>query len=119
MPASASPFSFMQLLARRVRSGGAGAAVPELGDETCERPLNIVTGCAFWRRLRVGIEVVCVGELRGALMAHSALGCPGVSTLLANLCHTVEEAHVPLAKVGEGWGGASDCVCVGGLVVAE
>jgi hypothetical protein len=57
-----------------------------------------VTGAAFWQRLSQGIEVVCVGELRGALLAHSTLGCPGVSTLLGNLCHTIE-GHSSLHKV--------------------
>jgi hypothetical protein len=72
----------------------------ELGDEKCERTLNIVTGAAFWRRLSAGIEVICVGELRGALLAHSALGCPGVSTLLANLCSTIGDEHSSLRQVG-------------------
>jgi hypothetical protein len=71
----------------------------ELGDEECERPLNIVTGTAFWRRLSAGIEIICVGEMRGALLAHSALGCPGVSTLLGNLSCTMDETHTTLGKV--------------------
>jgi hypothetical protein len=43
--------------------------------------------------------VICIGELRGALLAHSALGCPGVSTLLANLCSTIGDEHASLEQV--------------------
>jgi hypothetical protein len=72
----------------------------ELGDEDVDRPLNVVAGTAFWRRLSAGIEIICIGEMRGALLAHSALGCPGVSTLLGNLCSTMDETHHVLSKVG-------------------
>lgn len=97
--------SFVSALTARMRQrrsgsgGGAPHSYEELGDENVERAINIVTGAAFWLRLGQGVEAVCVGELRGALLAHSLLGCPGVATLLGNLCHTVNEGHVPMKQV--------------------
>eukprot|EP00775_Hariotina_reticulata_P006540 gene6540-6766_t len=46
---------------------------------------TVSMGCHFWKRFGESIHVLCLAELKHALMAHSVVGVPGVITLLSNL----------------------------------
>lgn len=92
--------STMARARQRRAAAAAAAAFEELGDEHLAAGLGIVTGAAFWRRLAQGVEVLCVDAARGAVMAHSALGCPGVATLLGNLIETEDDGDVTMERVG-------------------
>jgi hypothetical protein len=57
------------------------------------------SGAPFWRRFAARMHVLCLGELRHALMAHSCVGVPGVISLLSNLCVTSDFEVENLEKV--------------------
>jgi hypothetical protein len=63
------------------------------------RPQPMPSGAPFWRRFAARMHVLCLGELRHALMAHSCVGVPGVITLLSNLCVTSDFEVETLEKV--------------------
>lgn len=55
------------------------------------RPLpDLTTGTAFWQEFSGSIHVLCLSEIKYAMMAQSAVGVPGAITLLCNLSTTVD-----------------------------
>eukprot|EP00879_Flechtneria_rotunda_P021712 GHRR01022893.1.p1 GENE.GHRR01022893.1~~GHRR01022893.1.p1 ORF type:complete len:313 (+),score=70.59 GHRR01022893.1:135-941(+) len=65
---------------------------------------GIPTGCLFWKRFGQNLHVICLGEIKHALMAHTLVGCPGVLALISNLCGTAGFSE-SLSQVGD----APDC----------
>jgi hypothetical protein len=53
-------------------------------------PLNLTTGTAFWQEYSGSIHVLCLSEVKYAMMAQSVVGVPGAITLLCNLSTTVD-----------------------------
>lgn len=51
--------------------------------------LRRTTGCHFWQEFSACVYVMCLSEIKYALMAQSVVGVPGVMTLLCNLSTTV------------------------------
>lgn len=51
--------------------------------------LRRTTGCHFWQEFSNCVYVMCLSEIKYALMAQSVVGVPGVMTLLCNLSTTV------------------------------
>jgi hypothetical protein len=55
------------------------------------RPLpDSTTGTAFWQEYSGSIHVLCLSEIKYAMMAQSVVGVPGAMTLLCNLSTTVD-----------------------------
>ena len=48
------------------------------------------TGCKFWLQFSGSIHVLCLSEVKYAMMAQSVVGVPGAMTLLCNLSTTVD-----------------------------
>jgi hypothetical protein len=53
-------------------------------------PRVVPTGCSFWRDFSARIHVLCLSEMKYAMMAHNIVGVPGGMTLLCNLSTTVD-----------------------------
>jgi hypothetical protein len=73
---------------------GAVQQVLQLGPDVTPHKL---VGCPFWSAFQTCLEPVCVQEVEQALMCHSALGVPGVVTLLHNLVVT-RDVSLPLPQ---------------------
>jgi hypothetical protein len=58
------------------------------GPESSHKPLP--TGTAFWEEFSGSIHLLCLSEIKYAMMAQSVVGVPGVMTLLCNLSTTVD-----------------------------
>lgn len=48
-----------------------------------------ISGSDFWREFSGSVHVLCLSEIKFAMMAQSVVGVPGVMTLLCNLSTTV------------------------------
>jgi hypothetical protein len=48
------------------------------------------TGTVFWQDFSASIHVLCLSEIKYAMMAQSIVGVPGAMTLLCNLSTTVD-----------------------------
>jgi len=59
------------------------------------------SGCAFWQEFSASIHVMCLAEIKYAMMAQSVVGVPGVMTLLCNLSTTVDFGLDTVEQVGE------------------
>lgn len=73
---------------------GAVQQVLQLGPDITP---SMLVGCPFWSAFQTCLEPVCVQEVEQALMCHSALGVPGVVTLLHNLVVT-RDVSLPLPE---------------------
>jgi hypothetical protein len=82
---------------RRESKDGGGTSCCSGRSKQARQPMPI--GAPFWRRFSVAMHVLCLGELRHALMAHSCLGVPGIITLLSNLSVTSDFEVENLEKV--------------------
>jgi len=67
------------------------------------QPVNTaLMGGHFWKRFGESIHVLCLGELKHALMAHSVVGAPGAITLLSNLVTSADFGTEAMWKVRAG-----------------
>jgi hypothetical protein len=57
---------------------------------------------AFWTRLCRGLTIVCTSELQQALLGHSCMACPGIATLVSNLCHNISLHGMEIQEVRPG-----------------
>lgn len=51
---------------------------------------DCATGATYWRKYGHSLRVMCLSDLKHAMMAHTLLGVPGVMTLLSNLSTTAD-----------------------------
>eukprot|EP00878_Enallax_costatus_P004556 GHUV01004797.1.p1 GENE.GHUV01004797.1~~GHUV01004797.1.p1 ORF type:complete len:827 (+),score=239.90 GHUV01004797.1:555-3035(+) len=51
---------------------------------------EVATGAAYWRKYGHAMRVMCLSDLKHAMMAHTLLGVPGLMTLLTNLSTTAD-----------------------------
>jgi hypothetical protein len=84
-----------------VRDGSSSAGCCSGGKQQQQQQQQqpMPSGAPFWRRFAARMHVLCLGELRHALMAHSCVGVPGVISLLSNLCVTSDFEVENLEKV--------------------
>lgn len=57
------------------------------------------TGAIFWHHYGRSMRVMCLSDVKHAMMAHTLLGVPGVMTLLSNLSSTADYGPDDLGKV--------------------
>jgi hypothetical protein len=85
---------------RSSSSGGSTGCCGRGSKQEQQQPRQpIPIGAPFWRRFAAQMHVLCLGELRHALMAHSCVGVPGIISLLSNLCVTSDFEVENLEKV--------------------
>jgi hypothetical protein len=98
LPTDASAFyRSSTLTASQVIIDGSSSAGCCSSSKQQQQPMP--SGAPFWRRFAARMHVLCLGELRHALMAHSCVGVPGVISLLSNLCVTSDFEVENLEKV--------------------
>lgn len=51
---------------------------------------SVSNSTMFWRMFGSSIHVLCLAEIKHAMMSHSVVGVPGTMTLLCNLSTTVD-----------------------------
>jgi hypothetical protein len=79
--------------------------LPPIYQKLAQLSLDHVTdSSSFWNLMTSELNVTCVAEVKHALLGHTALGCPGLIPLIANLCRTVQITDVQVCiTLGKGF----------------
>lgn len=56
-------------------------------------------GAKFWRNFRGKLTIMCVSELKAAMLGGSCMACPGLIPLLCNLTVSVDAEDIVPAEV--------------------
>jgi hypothetical protein len=77
----------------REHSGSAAAAASHPAKSESQAVSRAAVAGSFWEEFSGSIHLLCLAEIKYAMMAQSVVGVPGVMTLLCNLSTTVDFAR--------------------------